>query len=508
MKRIINIANKFALVALGALAFASCNDFLDEMPDNRTEVDNAENIKLMLVSAYSEALPITIMELMSDDVTDYGKNVSIGYDVYEDAYLMREFTGESTSSPTSVWSSCYGAIAAANHALDGIQKLGDPEELAYLKGEALVCRAYHHFVLVNTFCQAYNPQSSTTDMGIPYVTEPETVVFVDYDRGTVADVYAKIAQDLEEGVKLIDDTQYEKPKYHFTTRAASAFAAQFYLHYGKYDESVKYATMALGDDPAALYRTWDLFLEGNTSAAEYSNAFINSDEPANFFIQGVQSMAGRRYYYRYITTSTMINSLARSAGPWGNSALEGYDLVFQSSSRSYFMPKMMEKFIYTDAVAGIGYPYVVKVVYSVEKTLIDRAEAHVMMKEYDKAAEDLSRFYTEADNGAPHNLSAQEIAAWYEAAFEAGDTRYVQTMAPRFELEEGMQTFMAAACLHARRIAGSHEGDRLMDLKRWGIAYTHVRDGADNIVVEPYDKRLAVQLPKAAVAAGLPANPR
>jgi len=508
MKRIINIANKFALVALGALAFASCNDFLDEMPDNRTGIDNAENIKLMLVSAYSEALPIAMMELMSDNVTDYGKNISIGYDLYEEAYLMREFSGESTSSPTSVWNSCYGAIASANHALDGIEKLGDSEDLAYLKGEALVCRAYHHFVLVSTFCQAYNPQSSTTDMGIPYVTEPETVVFVNYDRGTVADVYAKIAQDLEDGVKLIDDTQYSVPKYHFTTRAAASFAAQFYLHYGKYDKAVEYATIALSDDPTALYRKWDLFLEGNTNSEEYGNAYTNSDEPANFFIQGVHSLAGRRYYYRYITTNPMINCMARSAGPWGTSPLEGYNVVFQSASRSYFMPKMIEKFIYTDAVAGIGYPYVVKVVYSVEKTLIDRAEAYVMNKEYDKAAEDLSRFYTEADNGTSHNLSAQEIAAWYEAAYEAGDTRYVQTLAPRFELEEGMQTYMAAACLHARRIAGAHEGDRLLDLKRWGIAYTHVRDGADNIVLEPYDKRLAVQLPKAAVAAGLPANPR
>lgn len=508
MKRFINIANKFALVALGALAFASCNEFLDEMPDNRTEIDNAEKIKMMLVSAYPETLPIVIGELMSDNVTDYGKNVAIGSDVYEDAYLMREFSGEATSSPTGVWECGYKAIAAANQALVGIQEMGDPEEVAYLKGEALICRAYAHFVLVNTFCQAYNPQSSTTDMGIPYATEPETTVFGSYDRTTVAEVYAKIAKDIEDGYKLIDDTKYSVPKYHFTSRAAAAFAAQFYLYYGNYDKSAEYGTLALGEDPRALYRTWDLFLEGNTSLAEYSNAFINSDEIANFFIMGVHSLAGRRYYYRYITTSIMINSLARSAGPWGTSALEGYNVVFQSSQRSFFMPKITEKFIYTDAVNGIGFTYVVKVVYSVEKSLIDRAEAYVMNKEYDKAAQDLSRFYTEADNGIAHNLSAQTIAAWYEAAYEAGDTRYVQELAPRFELEEGMQTYMAAACLHARRIAGAHEGDRLWDLKRWGIAYTHVCDGADNINVEPYDKRLAVQLPKAVVAAGLPANPR
>ena len=43
----------FKLLFLSAtMALCSCNDFLDELPDNRAELDSAEKINKLLVSAY------------------------------------------------------------------------------------------------------------------------------------------------------------------------------------------------------------------------------------------------------------------------------------------------------------------------------------------------------------------------------------------------------------------------------------------------------------------------
>ncbi|MFT3751767.1 MAG: RagB/SusD family nutrient uptake outer membrane protein [Paludibacter sp.] len=68
-------------------------------------------------------------------------------------------------------------------------------DLSAQKGEALLCRAYSHFILVNIFCQAYKDESASTgDIGIAYVTEPETIVQVNYPRETVTAVYAKIPE--------------------------------------------------------------------------------------------------------------------------------------------------------------------------------------------------------------------------------------------------------------------------------------------------------------------------
>lgn len=498
-KNILHTSCKYLLLLSGsALLFASCNKFLDEMPDNRTELDNPDKITQMLVSAYPY-MPANLHELMSDNVTDYSKNVDIYDAMFEEAYLFQETTDEAQDSPSYVWEENYKAISAANHVLEAIENYEGSEDLSAQKGEALLCRAYAHFILCNTFCQAYNPESSATDLGIPYITEPETTVFTEHGRETVAEVYEKIAKDLEAGLPLIDDNLYSHPKYHFTKKAAHAFASQFYLYYGKYDLAISNADQAIGQDPTSLFRNWDLFT--GTSSAEYANAYISSEEAANIFIVGFGSTHLRFRSGRYIHTFQLQSEVGRSQGPWG-SALDPYSIAYVIASRSYFMPKATEYFMYTDVANGIGYSYVTLVVFSTEKTILNRAEAYALSGEYDLAARDLNYFYRQA--GANTSLSADEIADFYETA----NSSLKKPLAPRFTLEPGKQTNLVHACLHARRIVTILEGGRLEDLKRYGIAYTHEVDGASNIEIEPYDKRLAVQLPKAVVAAGMEPNPR
>ena len=55
-------------IAAAALAFASCNKFLDTMPDNRAELDTPAKIKAILGSAYSFTDYQMVTELLSDKV--------------------------------------------------------------------------------------------------------------------------------------------------------------------------------------------------------------------------------------------------------------------------------------------------------------------------------------------------------------------------------------------------------------------------------------------------------
>ncbi len=506
MKMMRNMINKVTLLAAGVALLSSCESFLDEMPDNRTTIDSVEKIGMLLVSAYPEGHPLVMHELMSDNVIDNGRNRSVGFLEFEDFYLFRETSDTRETSPEGMWQSCYKAIGSANHALAAMDELiaagvTTEEEVASMRAEALMSRAYTHFLLVNTFCQAYNEQSSTTDMGIPYVVEPEKSVFGNYERGTVADVYAKIEADIKAAMPILDDSKYTQPKYHFTRKAAAAFAAQFYLYYCKYPEAAQYATDVLGEDPTSQFRNWELFT--GTSSSEYTNAYNSKEEGANIFMQGVPGVAFRMWSGRYVMTLQKSGEVVDCPGPWGDTNLANYGTLYGNSSlNSYFFPKQTEIFMYTDVVAGIGYPYVITVAYTVEKTIIDRAEAYAMMGEYEKAAQDLNYFYRQGGNNT--SLSAEEIAAYYAA----GGSPNCLKLAPRFTVQDGMQNYLVQACLHARRIAAVHEGTRTQDLKRYGVAYTHFCDGAENITIEPYDNRLAIQLPKPVISAGLPANPR
>ena len=55
---------------------------------------------------------------------------------------------------------------------NAIEEKGNPASLDPQRGEALVCRAYCHFMLANIFCNAYDTHASQS-LGVPYMEEVE-----------------------------------------------------------------------------------------------------------------------------------------------------------------------------------------------------------------------------------------------------------------------------------------------------------------------------------------------
>ena len=172
-------------LALAAIAFASCDDFLDKMPDSRAS-DTEEKVVKMLVSAYPDNTYNMCAEFSSDNVDDYGSIKSYNQ-LQEELYNWQEVSSvETNENPNAVWGDAYTAIAAANQALAAIEELGGDKtaELQAAKGEALICRAYAHWVLDMVH---YN--TNQDDLGVPYMEHAKELK--KYSRGTVAGVYEK-----------------------------------------------------------------------------------------------------------------------------------------------------------------------------------------------------------------------------------------------------------------------------------------------------------------------------
>ncbi len=64
----------FLLAGLLVAGLSSCNDFLDEQPDNRTIIDSEEKAIKMLVSAYADSQPWLFLEMASDNTDNPGAN--------------------------------------------------------------------------------------------------------------------------------------------------------------------------------------------------------------------------------------------------------------------------------------------------------------------------------------------------------------------------------------------------------------------------------------------------
>ena len=152
---------KSTIAVIALVGLTACDKFLDKMPDNRAEINSPEKIRALLTSAYSTGTYLYFSEYMSDNVDNMGDDNPGTNRSVDQFYTWADVTEVGNDSPKSFWESGYEAINHANQALEAIEKLAGCEgelsvsaiEKAGLTAEmaeALLCRAYSHFMLVNT----------------------------------------------------------------------------------------------------------------------------------------------------------------------------------------------------------------------------------------------------------------------------------------------------------------------------------------------------------------------
>jgi SusD family. len=513
------------IAVLGVVS--SCDDYLDTLPDNRTEIDTKEKVSELLTSAYPSANPSYLFEMASDN-TDDQANLYKAYDRFQtEAYQWDDITDVSANeSPQNLWEKYYSAVNTANTALQAIEKLGE-ESLKTQKAEALLCRAYAEFVLANIFCESYSELTAGSKMGLPYPTEPETTVDPKYDRGTLAELYKKIDADIETALPLLNNPTYTVPSYHFNPKAAYAFAARFNLYYRKYDKVETYATKALGEVPSAVLRDWYSWNQLSENDQIRPNAYINSDVQANFLLQSVYSLWGviggpYRTGNKYGHGTYIANTETTGAkGPWGSNKSVLYYGVFSNSSVArIIVRKIGYYFEYTDRSSGIGYAHSVYSVFNAEETLLCRAEAYALQQKYDKAVADINTLL-KAFSSSP-GITLESIKTFYNGTAEIPGINYYTATAPTvkkklnadFSIEPETQEPLLQCILQLRRLLTLHEGLRWQDIKRYGIVIyrremnANMKVGAVTDSLTVNDPRRAIQLPQDVITAGLTANPR
>ena len=241
-------------LAAGMLALASCDSYLDKLPDDRAEVNSLDKAKKFLVSAYPNHSPNFVFFISGDNVSDNG----VLYNAQPNqmnAYKWQPIETENNDDPKQVWNANYEAAAVANMALEAMA--GDESADAQaLRAEALLCRAFAMFQNANMFCMAWNDSKADEYLGIPY---PKVAGESVNERGTLRQTYENINADIEEALPLLNDGYLTVPKYHFNQKAAYAFAARFNLFYQNWDKAIEYATKALGGNPRGLLRDMDSY---------------------------------------------------------------------------------------------------------------------------------------------------------------------------------------------------------------------------------------------------------
>ncbi|MBF1617643.1 RagB/SusD family nutrient uptake outer membrane protein [Prevotella sp.] len=533
--KIKNIIYKGSLMLASVAILASCSDQLDTLPDNRTTLDTPKKIAGLLVTAYPDRTPTLFNEWMSDNTDYMGAQNSQGNRGGDQYFFWQEQTEGGNDSPEQVWMLYYEGVYKANEALAAIEEQGGPKNdiLRNSKGEALLIRAYDHFILANEFCRPYNGKTSTKDAGLYYATgiADFSAAAEQSNRGTVADVYEKIAADIEAGIPLLNDT-YEVPKYHFNKQAAYAFATRFYLYYEKWEKAKEYADKLLGSNPAASLRDYRALqampLSKSEQAVKIAEAYCSASADCNLLVQTSVSNAGMALApwltsKRYTLTNYLSETeLFQSNNIWGTSSNLIWKPFTVNSGESNFalLMKLPREFEIRNTTTGTGYLHTLNVDFTMDEALLNRAEAEIMLGQNDAACADMTiwmkNFFNTNVTLTPTSVQTYFKTVPYAYADAAKMVpSFKKHISPRFTIdaEGSVQESLLQCLLNFRRIETVHQGMRWMDIRRYNIEIPRRLIGANGRPsknldwLEKDDPRQVVQIPQSIREAGVAGNP-
>lgn len=238
MKKII-----YSLFVLLTMTTVGCDNYIDITPKGAVMVDSAQQYYELIATPMRAYYPSSFI-LLSDDQWVKESEI-LGYEsISADGinFTFNEKADRTILPDNNLYENIYSFILRSNLVIDNVDKGQGSQELKTLaKAEARTFRAFDHFLAVNTFAKAYNPETAASDGGVcimdHYDLEATPV------KSTVAEVYNFIINELEQAVPLLE----EKPVniYHPNRAFGYALLAKVYLFHRDWAKAQEAAEQSL-----------------------------------------------------------------------------------------------------------------------------------------------------------------------------------------------------------------------------------------------------------------------
>ena len=415
-----NIFYRLPMILIMALVFSSCEDFLEEMPQNRLEPSTIEDYRELLNKAYILDEKVTpYIEALSDDAELIEANHAYGMynnnplpdmgDNMLSAYMYHDSHEFSLSGGDIAFERFYESIFYCNVVIEKIDDaisstVGVPmtDVKNNIKGEAYALRAFSYFYLVNLYGKWFDPESAETDFGIP-VTTSTGAEDKPYPRASVKDVYDQITSDIEQAISLMETNPLEKnDKRLFDAFRIKAFASRVALYMHEWDQTIAISTDILGEN-SNIFDLRDAISFANEENNNSSSAtvlsqgqdYLDINNNNVIFVNGTNEIYPLLSVWVTNTTFSVNTDLAEIyedgdvrryyfMGTYRRS-LFGINfeklLPFKHRSTTYPWPLLDVQPTFFD-----GYTRVVRV----EEVLLNRAEAYAQIGELQLAVNDLN----------------------------------------------------------------------------------------------------------------------
>ena len=440
------------LLALSALA--SCN--LDQFPDDAIDtthamesVSDCENFRTGLYAGMKycfTGIYVYAPELQTDlyhAVLNFGNFQGAFY-----SYSVLANEGACNNA----WFGLYNYIANANFLIEGTRKLLDRGTLSEADaalvrryyGEACYIRAHMYYLLVQFFCEDYEPATAGDVYGVPVVTvyapTPDASKYP--SRGSLAKTYAQIVADLTEAETYV--TAPGQPNSIFVTAdVVPALQARVALSMHDYSTAFNKAKglidsgrYPLESDRTAYAEAW---LRDNLCETLWQPVMTGPDDTGNSFPYFINNATGREGEDnpQYVPEDWALKLYDKTNDI-------RYDAYF--SERELRMPvtgrlTLLVKYpgnpqLYTQTTNYVNQPKV----FRISEMYLIAAEAAANRQ----GQESIASYYL-------NELKSKRIAGWYERDYSG------QALVKEIRDERVRELF--------------GEGQRLFDLKRWHIGF-------------------------------------
>lgn len=474
--KLFNTKNTIAsLLTVLALCSMGCKKFLDKPYDGRIDPTFTEHYQQLIADAYP-ARQEMFTDIMTDDF-DFHANTAQASNVsyFLPIYLWKDDYPDNTrTNPDIAYREFYAKIYRANIVINGVQSStrGSQEFKNAVLGEALLVRAYCHFMLVNLFSKHYNAATASSDLGIPIVTEVNEENVKSYIRGTVQQVYDLVETDATKGIEMMQKggTFVPKNPYHFSIASANAFMSRVKLYKGDWAGAIKYSDAVI-TEKGRFVRDLATDLTLITASgiqfftAKYMDPTTHPSILMNYYSSsGIGSLLPTGYSLcGFYTADNLTPLFADAANPvvrdLRNKLLYPVGTVIDKRT---IVTKYETQPNNPNSTFRVSY-------FSMEEVLLNRAEAILRNKG------------AVADALVDLEVLRKARYAPYTALNPANYT--AETLLPVVLLE--------------RRKEFYGEGMRWFDVKRQGIKVEHLigRGEAPAATLEPNDLRTAIQIP-------------
>ncbi len=357
--------------------------------------------------------------------------------------LSSNIGGFPTSGNESLYISSYKGIAAANSLLANVDKVLSGDQLARYKGEAYFLRAFHYFMLAQTYGN------------VPLTTEdPLTADFSKkVSKSSREEVLQLIATDLDQAIAALPSAKYTTG--HAVKASAQGMKVRVLLFEKKYPEAAALARQIISDN---------LFSLNNNYAANFYKPDQRSSPEILFSVQFQAPAAAHSFA---ITTVIIRSGYKDLQGT--QDLIDEYEVNDPRKTMTFFFPGDTPEqgwpFPGTVGTPGVNnwtrgfYPgkkWLDPKIVDPQPGLLDDQD-YVWLR-----YADIKLMYAEAQNEA-----AGPDASVYQQVNEVRARPGVD-MPP---LPAGLsREEMRERIRHERRVEFALEGLRYFDLRRWGIA--------------------------------------